>query len=473
MSATPEAVFPPVDLPIRAGLRDTILARIHEHPILAVSSGIFALAILHTFLTPRFQKLSHELEKRDEAAGQPAGFAASLCHFLGEIEAVFGIWAVAHFLALAAWPGVGWKAAASYIDGRNYAEPVFVVIIMAMSATRPVVVWTGHLLGKIAALGKRTPLAWWFTLLTITPLLGSLITEPAAMTLAAMLLLRRVYCHNPSPAFSYGTLALLFVNVSVGGTLTNFAAPPVLMVASREMWDWSTTEMFFRFGLKSIAGIITVNIAYALLFRKEFATLKQRAAEADAIDAHDRDETSPPPFWILAMHLLFMAWTVEMLLLHHTALMVGGMLFFVAFTTATSEHQSPISLRSPLLVGFFLAGLVVHGGLQAWWIGPILGKLGQWSLFAGATGLTAFNDNAAITYLASQVGELKDNDALQYAVLAGAVTGGGLTVIANAPNPAGLAILARRFPDGVSPIKLFLWALPPTLAIGAVYMVLA
>ena len=121
-------------------------------------------------------------------------------------------------------------------------------------------------------------------------------------------------------------------------------------------------------------------------------------------------------------------------------------------------------------MGFFLAGLVVHGGLQAWWIEPVLGRLGEKSLFAGATILTAFNDNALITYLATLVPGLTEN--LKFAVVAGAVTGGGLTVIANAPNPAGQSILSRYFPGGVSPLGLFLGALIPTLIVAFSFMVL-
>jgi Na+/H+ antiporter NhaD/arsenite permease-like protein len=54
-------------------------------------------------------------------------------------------------------------------------------------------------------------------------------------------------------------------------------------------------------------------------------------------------------------------------------------------------------------------------------------------------------------------------DGLKYAVVAGAVTGGGLTVIANAPNPAGQSILKRHFGNAVSPLGLFLAALLPTI----------
>ena len=113
---------------------------------------------------------------------------------------------------------------------------------------------------------------------------------------------------------------------------------------------------------------------------------------------------------------------------------------------------------------------MIHGGLQGWWIEPVLKSLGPTALFWGATVLTAFNDNAAITYLATLVPGF--SDAAKYAVVAGAVTGGGLTVIANAPNPAGLSILQRYFPEGFSPLGLLLGALPPTLVMAACFLLL-
>mgnify|MGYP001553391233 FL=1 len=121
-------------------------------------------------------------------------------------------------------------------------------------------------------------------------------------------------------------------------------------------------------------------------------------------------------------------------------------------------------------MGFFLAGLVIHGGLQGWWIQPVLGSLGEVALFAGATILTAFNDNALITYLATLVPGFTEQ--LKFAVVSGAVTGGGLTVIANAPNPAGQSILQRYFPNGISPLGLLLGALLPTLIVAASFMIL-
>ncbi|MFH2128858.1 MAG: putative Na+/H+ antiporter [bacterium] len=96
--------------------------------------------------------------------------------------------------------------------------------------------------------------------------------------------------------------------------------------------------------------------------------------------------------------------------------------------------------------------------------------MGEVPLMLGATFLTAFNDNAAIAYLSTLVPTLTDS--MKYAVVAGAVTGGGLTVIANAPNPAGISILRRFFEFGVSPARLALGALLPTIIMGLAFMLL-
>jgi Na+/H+ antiporter NhaD/arsenite permease-like protein len=84
-----------------------------------------------------------------------------------------------------------------------------------------------------------------------------------------------------------------------------------------------------------------------------------------------------------------------------------------------------------------------------------------------ATVLTAFNDNAAITFLATLVPHF--TDPMKHAVVAGAVTGGGLTVIANAPNPAGQSLLKKYFDHGVSPMGLLKAALLPTVIVWVVF----
>ena len=463
-----------------AGLLEILGQRIAADPFNLVATIIFLLAITHTFLATKFMHLAHRWRdehaarlraRRDteDAAPRAAGrdavsFKAEIMHFLGEVEAIFGIWVVPLLAALTVYKG--WPVAERYVShGVTFTEPMFVVIIMCIAATRPVLRFAEQGLRLVASLGGERPAAWWLAILTVGPLLGSFITEPAAMTICALLLARQFYDLGPSVKFRYATLGLLFVNISVGGTLTHFAAPPVLMVAAK--WSWDTPFMLTHFGWKAVVGILVSNAIYFAVFRREFTTLC-RAANAEAQPAQWSDRTDSVPRWVTTIHLAFLGWTV--FAAHYPALFIGGFLFFLAFTAATEHHQNPLSLRPALLVGFFLAGLVVHGGLQAWWIEPVLTRFGETTLLLGATGLTAFNDNAAITYLATLVPGFTDS--LKYAVVAGAVVGGGLTVIANAPNPAGQSILAGYFRDGVAPLSLALGALLPTVVMALCFLLL-
>jgi hypothetical protein len=467
----PLADYAGVDAP---GLGATLVARVAADPFNGVATCIFVLAVLHTFLAGKFRHWAHVVEERhcarlarkreatdtnDDGTPDEVSFGGQVLHFLGEVEAIFGIWAVVLGAAVVGFKGL--DTAIHYVaDTVNYTEPMFVVVIMALASTRPVLRLAEQAMKGVASLGGGRPVAWWLSILTLAPLLGSLITEPAAMTIGALLLAKQFYGLNPSPRLKYATLGLLFVNISIGGTLTHFAAPPVLMVAAA--WGWDLKYMFMHFGWHAVSGIVLSNGAYLLAFRKELFALKAAAVE----ETGKADE--PVPAWVTGMHVVFLGFTVWMA--HHPALFIGGFLFFLAFAQATAHHQSKVELKSPLLVGFFLAGLVIHGGLQAWWIQPVLGRLGEVPLFAGATILTAFNDNALITYLATLVPGFSPE--LKFAVVAGAVTGGGLTVIANAPNPAGQSILQKYFPEGVSPLGLFLGALVPTVIVAFSFMVL-
>lgn len=446
-------------------LWQVLVHRADADPFNVVATALFLLAILHTFAAARLTAAAHRLQERlaRERGGDGHSFRVEMLHFLGEVEAIFGIWAVP--LVLSAVALKGWRPVEQYVANVHFTEPMFVVVIMAIASTRPVLSFAERCMGVVASLGGGTPFAWWATILTVGPLLGSLITEPAAMTICALLLARHLYELDPSPGLKYGTLGLLFVNVSVGGTLTHFAAPPVLMVASK--FGWGLSFMLRNFGEKAVLGIVVATAAYALFFRKELAALAARKG-ARLADPAERPSERAVPAWIVVVHVLFLGWTVFNA--HTPALFVAGFLYFLAFTQATAPHQNPLNLRPPLLVGFFLAGLVVHGTLQQWWIAPVLVRLEELPLFFGATALTAFNDNAAITYLASLVPGFTPE--LKYAVVAGAVAGGGLTVIANAPNPAGQSILSRYFPDGVVPGRLFLGALLPTAVVAAAFLLL-
>ncbi len=466
-----------------------LVFRAKAEPFNLVATLIFFGAIAHTFAASRLMRLSHyyqhrhdhdlaEREKSGETVGtdgrRPVSFPATVLHFLGEIEAIFGIWLIPLIVAISL--SFGWGRAVQYVDGVNYTEAIFVVIIMTLSSTRPIMKIASDGVAQIVKLGRSSPAAWWLAIMTFLPLLGSFITEPAAMTIAALLLGVRFYRLEPSEKFKYATLGALFVNISVGGTLTQFAAPPVLMVAER--WELTIPLMVTHYGWKAALGIAITNTIYFLIFRREFASMAKRAVTQAEDDGAAKADPNIPPI-VTAVHLAFLAWTV--FTLHHPALVLFGFLFFLAFKLATLHHQDELNIRGPMLVGFFLAALVTHGGLQGWWIQPILSSLGELPLFLGSTILTAFNDNAAITYLASLVPALDHRlvpdpvtaHVLQYAVLTGAVTGGGLTVIANAPNPAGQSILSRYFKHGaVSPGGLLLGALLPTVVMALCFCLL-
>ena len=545
--------------------------RVKTEPFNLIATLIFFLAIVHTFMTGRFMAIAHRWEhehqdkiKNGIADRDSVHHGAELFHFLGEVEAVFGIWAIA--LALAIIGFYDWKTMENYISYRvNYTEPLFVVVIMALAATRPILRLSEAIIRMIAKLLGGSLTAQWLTVLTIGPLLGSFITEPAAMTISALVLAKIFYELEPSQKFKYVTLGLLFVNISVGGTLTHFAAPPVLMVATP--WKWTTAHMLTHFGWKAELGILISNAMYFLMFRKELARLEEKsmlvrlkdeiqekyfkrmdmdarfqefvtAVDGEqgtfvAIDEQiqkmaeearqrlekryipqliekgideglvqqafgqrfeeiklramrrglptllpdeqrgqfndpDWDQRDDPvPMWITIVHVFFMAWTI--LNAHHPQLFIPGMLIFLAFSQVTRPFQNRVDLKPALMVGFFLGGLVIHGGVQGWWIAPILGNLSEVPLMLGTTILTAFNDNAAITFLSTLVPNFTDS--LKYTVVAGAVAGGGLTIIANAPNPAGVSILKKYFNNEVSPGGILAGALLPTAIVWLIFLV--
>ena len=467
---------------VEGGVMETLKSRAKEDPFNVAATVIFILAICHTFAASSLNKLAHHFEHihkenlkkrgpRDDEHpdGEPeVSFRATVFHFLGEVEAIFGIWVIA--LAGAATYYYSWGDFKLYLGkDKVFTEPLFVVVIMAIAASRPVLRFAERVMSIAASLGKGSPAAWWLSVLIVAPILGSFITEPAAMTIAAMLLAKKFYKLKPSPGLAYGTIGLLFVSISVGGTLTHFAAPPVLMVAGT--WGWDTLFMLEHFGWKAVIAVVLSTLLYYAFFKKALSQLGVSANGLQDGDVRPKswiERETPIPLWVTFVHLAFLGWTVYAA--HDPVLFVGGFLFFMAFIMATRHHQNAISMRSPMLVGFFLAGLVIHGGCQGWWIGPIIQTLSDDALMLGATILTAFNDNAAITYLASQVEGISFS--AKHAVVAGAVTGGGLTVIANAPNPAGQSILSKYFEGGVSPLKLFLAALTPTIIVYLCFIIL-
>ncbi len=411
-----------------------------------IAAGIFGLAIIHIFSTKFFEKLAHKSPTH-----------SGLYHLLGEIEVVFGVWALVLILVMFAI--VGKQEAVQYVESRNFTEPMFVFVIMVIAATRPILQTVMLTVRKLSTLIKlKGALGFYIVVMSVVPLTGSFITEPAAMTLAALILSDKLFSQEISNKLKYVTLGVLFVNVSIGGTLTNFAAPPILMVATT--WEWSSAFMFTAFGWKAMIAVAVNTIGAAVIFRKELSamTIKSTVSERESI-----------PFTISLTHFLFLAGVV--VFAHYPAIFMSFFLFFLGVTHAYQQYQDRLMLREGLLVAFFLAGLVVLGGEQQWWLNSLLMAMNDIAVFFGAIGLGAFTDNAAITYLGSLVPGLSPE--FKYALVAGAVTGGGLTVIANAPNPAGVAILKNHFDQAtVQPLSLLLGALPPTIVAGTCFMLL-
>jgi hypothetical protein len=409
-------------------------------------AAIFALAVLHTFSTKFFDHLSHTHPRH-----------AGLFHLLGEVEAVFGFWAMVLILFMAATADM--RTAIAYLEQQNLTEPLFVFVILVMAGTRPILRLAKQMVDWISAvLPLQASVSYYVTCLILVPLLGSFITEPAAMTLAALLLRDRYYSQPISQRLKYVTLAVLLVNVSIGGVLTPYAAPPVLMVAAK--WGWDLSFMMSMFGWKAALAVAINAAGAALLFRRELAALSVPPAGTGK---------DGMPALVVVIHLLFLLGVVYFN--HHPVVFFGLFLFFLGFTEAYHKYQDPLMLREGLMVAFFLAGLVILGGEQKWWLQPLLAGMDATVLYFGATALTAITDNAALTYLGSLVEGISET--AKYALVAGAVTGGGLTVIANAPNPAGFAILKGSFDEeSISPLGLFAAALTPTIVAMLCFLLL-
>lgn len=406
-----------------------------------VGALLFACALVHTFAAKAFERLA-ERHPRHEG----------LFHLLGEVEVVFGFWAFVLMLAMALIVGPG--SAIDYAESRQFTEPLFVFVVMVIAASRPVLDAARSLLDTAARLAPvRTEVARAWLGMALVPLAGSLITEPAAMTLAALMLAPQVFRPGIPEPLKYGALGVLFVNVSIGGTLTSYAAPPVLMVATT--WGWDSAWMLAQFGWRATLAVVINASVITLLLRPHLMPASTEAVKR-------------VPVKVSAIHLAFLAAVV--LLAHHPVLFLGLFLLFLGFTQAYQRHQDPLILKEGLLVGFFLAGLVVLGGMQQWWLQPIVSSLAPTALFFGALALTAITDNAALTYLGSLIEGLSDH--AKYMLVAGAVAGGGLTVIANAPNPAGAALLRRGFQDeSIGALGLLAGALGPTIVAALLFLI--
>ncbi|NGX60669.1 MAG: hypothetical protein K940chlam9_00136 [Chlamydiae bacterium] len=420
-------------------------------PFLLTSSIIFGLAIFHTLLTPQLRKLSDRLDRRKKT--QPDWwkhyhFYSEIAYLLSEVEVVFGIWLIPLFIFFTIFEG--WEAASSYLKDRNYSHALYIMVVLVVVGSRPIISFAERICEWVARIGKDSPGAWWVTILTVGPLLGAILKEPGAMALSSILLSHKFYPYPVSSKFKYATLGLLFANVSVGGMLTTFSSRSLFIVADAWGWDWKF--MLTRFGWKVVLGMGISTGFYYFLFRKEF-----KHAFPSTLPAHQKEE--PPPFWITLVHLIFL--TLIVVTGENAPLFMGIFILFLGFWRATTFFQGALHLQSAILIGFFFASLILHGELQGWWITPLLQRLSHFAALEVSYLLSAFVDNAVVSYLTLEVPGL--DEMKKYLLVAGAMSAGALTVIANAPNPIGHAILRRSFPGPISFLYLFFSALTPSL----------
>ena len=413
-------------------------------PIQFVASFIFAIAILHTFSVKFFKSLAHKYSKHKK-----------ILHMLGEVEIVFGFWAI--ILVLFFFISSGKNDVVNYLNNQSYVEPLFVFAIMVIAASKPILDFS---LTCVKQISKLLPinhsLRLFFVTMSFVPLLGSFITEPAAMTLGALILKEHFYSKNISNKFKYGIIGALFVNVSIGGAMTPFAAPPILMVAAK--WNWDLMFMLNTFAWRTALAVFTNSLILTIIFRKELIKIKNLNIKQNNT-----------PFFILFIHLILLIGLI--FFVHELIIFLGIFVIFLGIASSYDQFQNKLILKEAFLVSLFLTGLVILGGQQKWWLQPLLNKLSPDQIYYAAIALTAITDNAALTYLGSLVDGLSDQ--FKYALAAGAITGGGLTVIANAPNPAGYSILSKNFyGNTISPLYLFLAALGPTIVAIICYKII-
>ncbi len=549
------------------GFFNILKHRIQLEPFNLVASGIFLMAIVHTMLTNYFQRKSHDIEKRYDAlkkqglrAERSHSIPASILHLISEIETVFGLWLVVLAVAMASF--YSWGNFVAYINSLHYTEPLFKIVIMTIAASRPIIKLFETMFYKLTKVFGNTLEAWWLSILILSPLLGSIITEPAAMTIGALLLADKFYVLKPSKRLKYITLALLFANVSIGSSLTALTGMPVLMVSGA--WGWDSAYVFMAIGWKAVIAIVLSTSAYFLIVRKDLNALheaylanryrqyiqhrfisekelegifiqleqnidkrmafssefkaysfilkenikdlaleKLSEEELEIYDVENaieekfddilmdqmkrtlpgllpsdiRPEYHDPnwdqrhdkvPIWVIGVHIVFLLWTV--LNAHEPVLFLTGFLFYLGFYEVTNFYQNRLDLKPALLVAFFLSGLMIHGALQTWWVAPLLASLPEFGLNLVAILLSSFKDNASIAYLSTLVDNFPD--AMKYALFTGALSGGGLTIIANAPNAVGASILKKHFKEGISFVLLLRFALLPMVIMTLVFYIL-
>ena len=220
--------------------------------------------------------------------------------------------------------------------------------------------------------------------------------------------------------------------------LTHFAAPPVLMLARAWGWDLS-------YVLATSAGarcwLFRLDAGVFPGFRRQLGT--SRIAPRRRTRTSRRTRVRLPPGCYRCRRgsrpSMSRSWPGPWSPPRNRALRRGFLISL--FRESDGGLREPDGPEGSADGRIFLGGLVIDGGLQAWWIGPVLSRLSE-ATVPGGEG--AHRSTTRPDHL-PRVARAESARYAEPAVVAGAVTGGGLTVIANVPNPAGQALLARFY----------------------------
>lgn len=446
--------------------------RVEVQPINLFFLIIFCLAILHSFFSHRLLRASKVrvaqeigIERLDEKPHHPAAPKQfrywELLYFFSEIEVVFGLWCIPVLVAMT-WE-YGWPATIDYLGRNTYHESLFIIVAMAAASTYPIMRFAENALKGVAKLGGGTPRAWWLSILLVGPFLGAFVKETIAMTISALLLGKHFFRYQPKTKLAYASLALLFANISIGGLLTNIGSSAIVVV--KNIWNWDTYFMFITFGWKAWIAILISTFSFFYYFRADFAELDQQFM-AQKIE---REHEMKVPAWITAVHLLWLGWLIANN--NYPIIALGSFVLFLGFYQATAAYQKFLSLREPIMVGFFLASLMILGGLQAWWISPIVEALNNEMLMVFGLLLTSITQNATLDYIATHIPSLDAER--RYYFIAAVMAGGGLTFLANGPNLIGYSLLGKYFDNDIHPSKQFVAALFPTAVAALCFYILS
>lgn len=427
---------------------------------------IFALAIIHAFLTHYFYALHEKYKIKANRVSKQQKFYLSLseiCYFFSEIEIVFGFWIIPLVLGLFLFLGV--QETLHYLTSRDYTYALYMAVVVAFVSTRPIIQCAERLLAYISRLGGNSVKTWWWTILTLGPFLDIFLKEPGAMTITSILMAKTCFPFVKSRKFRYGTLALLFLNISLGGLFSPYTSRSLFLVAQLEKWDLAYTLMHFSWKAL-IVILLNTGLTY-FVFRKKFP--KDSSALLTFLENEKREHI---PIWLTIIHLgLFLAIILSS---EYPPIFLGVFFIFIGIHKVTHHYQGheqgPLQLKPAIAVGFFFASLLIHGELQEGWVLKFLSDLNFEGALAISTFLSSIIDNAIVLYFLDQIKPLKDP--VLYAIIAGSLSAAALTVMANGPNLIGYTILKKFFGGNISPFQLFLAGLPLTILSLLIFWVL-